>query len=131
MRGVLGGLALVALAGAAVASPLASLRSRSRVLVVSAPDSADAGLKAQRAALGAHRSGLAERDLVVLEAVGDSAEARTLRAELGLPAGQFRAVLVGKDGGPKLTADAPIPSQTLFATIDAMPMRRDEMKRRR
>jgi hypothetical protein len=131
MRAMLGGAALAALATAAAAgTSLEALRWRSRVLVVSAPTAGDAGLKAQRAALGPVRGGLAERDLVVLEAVGDTPDALALRTELGLPAGQFRAVLVGKDGGAKLTAREPIPPQKLFSTIDAMPMRRDEMQTR-
>ena len=66
---------------------------------------------------------------MVLEALGDGAEAAALRRRLDLPATRFRAVLVGKDGGAKLASDAPIPPQKLFATIDAMPMRRDEMRR--
>ena len=126
------GLGLVALtAGAASAGPLDAYRDRARVLVLSAPDAADAQLKAQRAALGPVRGGLAERDLVVLDAIGPGAEAHALRAALGLPAHDFRVVLVGKDGGAKLTAAAPIPPQTLFDTIDAMPMRRAEMRGRR
>jgi hypothetical protein len=124
------GLAILA-AGAASAGPLDAYRDRARVLVVSAPDAGDAHLKAQRAALGSARGGVAERDLVVLEAVGSGAEARALRARLGLPADSFRAVLVGKDGGAKLTAEEPIAPQRLFATIDAMPMRRVEMRERR
>jgi hypothetical protein len=124
------GLAVLA-AGAASAASLDSYRDRARVLVLSAPDASDAHLKAQRAALGSVRPRLAERDLVVLEAVGPGVEARALRARLGLPADSFRAVLIGKDGGAKLSAEAPIPPQTLFATIDAMPMRRVEMRERR
>jgi len=132
MRATLIGLGLAALtAGAATAGPLDAYRWRSRVLVLSAPDAADADLRAQRVALASLRSGAAERDLVVLEAIGDGAEARRLRAQLSLPAGEFRAVLVGKDGGAKLEAAAPIPPQTLFATIDAMPMRRSEIQERR
>ena len=131
MRATLIGLGLAALtAGAATAGPLDAYRWRSRVLVLSAPDSDDAALRAQRAALGPMRGGAAERDLVVLEAVGDGAAARALRAHLSLPAGEFRAVLVGKDGGAKLTEAAPIPPQKLFATIDAMPMRRGEIRGR-
>jgi Domain of unknown function (DUF4174) len=126
------GLGLAALAAApAIAGSLDSYRGRARVLVLSAPDAADAQLKAQRVALGSVRAGAAARDLVVLEAVGTGAEARALRARLALPADRFRAVLVGKDGGAKLTADAPVAPQTLFATIDAMPMRRAEMRERR
>ncbi|MHC2104698.1 DUF4174 domain-containing protein [Methylobacterium sp. CM6246] len=131
MRATLIGLGLAALtAGAATAGPLDAYRWRSRVLVLSAPDPDDAALRAQRAALGPMRGGAAERDLVVLEAVGDGAAARALRAHLSLPAGEFRAVLVGKDGGAKLTEAAPIPPQKLFATIDAMPMRRGEIRGR-
>lgn len=132
MRGTALGLGLAFLtAGQASAASLDAYRERARVLVLSAPDAGDAQLKAQRAALGPVRGGVAERDLVVLEAVGSGAEARALRARLGLPSDRFRAVLVGKDGGAKLTAEAPIPPQTLFSTIDAMPMRRAEMRTRR
>ena len=131
MRRTALGLGLAALTATASAAPLDAYRDRARVLVLSAPDAGDAQLKAQRAALGPVQNGVAERDLVVLEALGSGAEARALRAALGLPADSFRAVLVGKDGGAKLTAAAPIPPQRLFATIDAMPMRRSEMRERR
>ena len=120
----------ILMAGAASAGTLDGYRNRARVLVLSAPDVGDAHLRAQRAALGSARASVAERDLVVLEAVGSGAEARTLRARLGLPADSFRAVLIGKDGGAKLTAETPIAPQVLFATIDAMPMRRTEMRGR-
>ncbi len=42
---------------------------------------------------------------------------------------RFTAILVGKDGGDKLTLTEPITLQKLYGTIDAMPMRRNEMKR--
>ncbi|MGH1570047.1 DUF4174 domain-containing protein [Methylobacterium sp. P31] len=126
------GLGIVVLAVApANAGPLDAYRDRARVLVLSAPDAADAHLKAQRVALGSVRAGVAERDLVVLEAVGTGTEARALRTRLDLPADRFRAVLVGKDGGAKLAAEEPIAPQKLFATIDAMPMRRAEIRERR
>lgn len=115
---------------AASEDPLAGYRWKSRVLVLAAPEAGDAHLQAQREALASARRGTAERDLVVVEAVGPGAEAARLRHRLGLPGNAFRAVLVGKDGGAKLTSAEPIPPQRLFATIDAMPMRRDEMRRR-
>ena len=120
-------------AGGATAGgdPLAQHLWTSRVLVLSAPDEADPRLKGQREALASARAGTRERDLVVLEAVGTGAEATALRRRLDLPAREFRAILVGKDGGAKLTASEPIPPQRLFATIDAMPMRRDEVRRGR
>ncbi|MCJ2138049.1 DUF4174 domain-containing protein [Methylobacterium sp. J-026] len=130
LRTVLG-LGLAMLTAAAAAGPLDGYRDRARVLVLSAPDGADARLRAQRAALDSARDGLAERDLVVLEAVGAGAEAQALRARLDLSAEGFRAVLIGKDGGAKLSSATPIAPARLFATIDAMPMRRAEMRGRR
>lgn len=122
---------VLSLVGATVAAaaddPLAAYRWKARILVLSAPDATDPRVAAQRAAVAAARSGLDERDLVVLEALGSSGTA--LRSRLGLPADAFRAVLLGKDGEAKIVAADPIPVGTLFATIDAMPMRRDEMRR--
>jgi hypothetical protein len=37
-------------------------------------------------------------------------------------------LLIGKDGGVKLRENSPISNQTLFNTIDAMPMRQREMR---
>ncbi|AWN44282.1 hypothetical protein DK389_00510 [Methylobacterium durans] len=111
--------------------PLAGHLWKSRILVVSAPVPEDARLRAQREALASAQAGSGERDLVTLEAVGGGAEAEALRRRLNLPADAFRAVLVGKDGGAKLQSAEPIPPERLFATIDAMPMRRDEARERR
>lgn len=126
---VLAGLTVGGAAMAAESNPLAGYVWKSRVLVIAAPDAGDPRLAAQRQALASARAGAAERDLVTVEAVGRAAEAAAIRKGLGLPEGAFRAVLVGKDGGAKLTSAEPIPPQRLFSTIDAMPMRRDEMRR--
>jgi hypothetical protein len=37
---------------------------------------------------------------------------------------------VGKDGGVKLDAGTPMTTDTLFALIDAMPMRQEELSNR-
>lgn len=42
----------------------------------------------------------------------------------------FVAILVGKDGGEKYRSADPIAPQTLFDLIDAMPMRRREIRSR-
>ena len=124
-------MALATSGGGAVADdPLAAYRWTSRVLVVAAPSASDASYRAQRAALDSERSSRAERDLVTVEAVGRSAGADALRRRFGVPEGVFRAVLIGKDGGVKLSSDEPIPLRKLFSTIDAMPMRQNEMRRR-
>ncbi|WP_132249670.1 DUF4174 domain-containing protein [Methylobacterium segetis] len=133
LRMAMAALAMAGGAGGARADedPLAAHLWTRRVLVVSAPGPDDPGLRAQRQALASARAGAGERDLVTLEAVGNSVEAASLRRRLNLPADAFRAVLVGKDGGAKLQSAEPIPPERLFATIDAMPMRRDEARERR
>lgn len=129
-----GGLvAMTAGSGAAPAGerdPLSSYRWTSRVVVISAPRADDPRLRAQREVLAAVSADVVERDLVTVEAVGRDPPAEALRRRLRLPGDRFAAVLVGKDGGAKLSSDEPIPSRILFSTIDAMPMRRDEIEGR-
>ena len=56
---------------------------------------------------------------------GDPTE---LRARTGcVPASNFVA-LIGKDGGVKLRDEAMVSNEDLFALIDSMPMRRQEMR---
>lgn len=43
---------------------------------------------------------------------------------------EFTVILVGKDGGEKHRTHQLITSETLYAIIDVMPMRRAEMKRK-
>lgn len=110
-----------------------------RPLVVFADSEANAPLNQQRRMVTANRTGLSERNVVVIWVVGDkvSAElgphpretAATLRARFGGAKGGFRAVLVGKDGGAKLNSASPLGTGALYATIDAMPMRQNEMRR--
>jgi hypothetical protein len=129
--GVLALAGIIAMSSASAdADPLARYRWNARVLVVFAVGEGDPQLARQRDLLAGARHGVTERDLVVLEAIGSSSEAERLRRQLGVPGAQFRAVLVGKDGGAKLTETAAIAPDRLFATIDAMPMRRQEMRQR-
>lgn len=129
-----GGLLAMTLGGraapAAERDPLSTYRWTLRVLLISAPHPDDPRLRAQREVLAAVGADVVERDLVTVEAVGGDPRAEALRRRLRLPGDRFAVVLVGKDGGAKLSSDEPIPSRILFSTIDAMPMRRDEMKGR-
>ncbi len=128
-------IALVLLAAATLpavaAGPdaLTAYRWRSRVLVISAPQASDSYAVEQRGIVAAATSGMHERDLVVVEAMGLGREAVALRQSLALSSNVFQAVLVGKDGEAKLVASKPIPAATLREIIDAMPMRRQEMRR--
>ncbi len=42
---------------------------------------------------------------------------------------EFQYLLIGKDGGVKLRSDTIVSIDQLFSTIDAMPMRQQEMRR--
>jgi monofunctional biosynthetic peptidoglycan transglycosylase len=119
---------------------LDDLHGSSRVLVLSAPSRRDAALVSQLEAIDSAREDFDERDLVAVVLVdgpgaraGDrrlrADEVRALRASLDLAADRFSLRLVGKDGGVKRSADRAVPMDELFTLIDAMPMRRAEMRR--
>ena len=103
---------------------------RSRVLLVFAPHEGDGRLALQRQSLRAGQASMQERDVAVLEMLGSSADDLRMRHRYRSGAG-FLAVLIGKDGGPKLVSDEPLMVERLAAVIDAMPMRRSEAAARR
>ena len=82
------------------------------------------------AELARHREALTERDVRVRPALAADAQARTLRQQLAVPDGEFRVVLVGKDGMPKLRRRAPLAVDEVLRTIDGMPMGAAEARRR-
>jgi hypothetical protein len=53
-----------------------------------------------------------------------------LRGEFKVPVGDFAFILIGKDGTVKLRSNQTVLSGDLFALIDSMPMRREEMGRK-
>ena len=119
----------ILLAAALAASPtLAQMKWDRRVLIVAAPFPQDPALAEQRRILGSWTAKGDERDLTIVEVVGDQVRgagdtAPSLRRKFRLPAG-FTAILIGKDGGEKLRSAHPFPTAVLEQTIDAMPMRR-------
>ena len=117
-------------AAAATPSPLMRYIDHSRVIVVAAPGPSDEALRRQDTILRQAQPSLRQRDLVVVRALGSGGEADALRRAVRLEAGRFGVALVGKDGGVKLRSTRPITAEALFAIIDAMPMRRQEMRRK-
>jgi hypothetical protein len=118
----------------AAPDPLKPLQGKARILVVSAPTRADSALRAQDAIVSADRAGQIDRDMQVIRLVGSDGpsgmDARALRERLSLPPDRFEVVLVGKDGTIVLRRRQPVSLGDLFDRIDAMPMRRDEIRRR-
>lgn len=111
------------------AAQLDALRWKNRVLVVIAPDGDFAAAK-QRQIYRKSETGMIERAIVLVEALGDGAREREIRARLGADGDRFQVLLIGKDGNTALTSKVPVEAEELFAKIDAMPMRRREMQLR-
>ncbi|AMJ64456.1 DUF4174 domain-containing protein [Hymenobacter sp. PAMC 26628] len=107
-------------------------RDQRRFLLVGAPSAEHPDFKRQKALLAAAADQLQARDLRVLDVFYDqlSPTDHQLAQRLGLRPPAFGVVLVGKDGGAKRTSATPLAPDDLFGTVDKMPMRRQEMRRR-
>jgi len=112
------------------ASPIDKFHWKSRVLVVVAPAGA-AAAEAQRRIYESSAKGTSERSIVRTEAADDSERSRQIRSRLSADGRRFEVFLVGKDGHTAVSSDKPLPADDLFARVDAMPMRQDEMRRGR
>src|ERR1700761_4867710 len=123
-------LAAVAMTNAGKASPRDGFRWKTRVLVVSAP-AGDPAADEQRRIYQSAASGMSERQIVLAEALDDGDRSRQIRSEVSTHGRRFRVFLVGKDGHTALSPDKPLSADYLFARVDAMPMRQDEMRRGR
>lgn len=123
---------------AAAPAPALSLdqqRWRSRVVLVFAPSAEDARLRYQLSEFRRLTAGPDTRDLHLVVVAGMRVEgasdpAQALRDRFHIVLGGFRTFLIGKDGHAAVRSSGPIPAEELARTIDAMPMRQDEMKRR-
>ena len=117
---------------------LEALRDHKRVLLIFGASRDDARFKAQVATMQSHGTDADERDLITVEVPSrvertgavQLADADSVRRRFGVGRDAFVVVLVGKDGGEKLRSDQPIEFERLRATIDAMPMRQDEMRKK-
>ncbi|WP_460547816.1 DUF4174 domain-containing protein [Hymenobacter daeguensis] len=108
-------------------------RWKKRVLLVAAPDGDYIDVKTQKALLATKQTELAERDFLVLEVLYDHLSAtdqQFLTRKLGVQPPKFAAILIGKDGGVKEKSSVPILPDDLFRTVDKMPMRREEMRKK-
>lgn len=110
----------------------------SRVLLVFAPTSEHEVFQEQVAAWEAEQAGLEERDLLVFKVLTtsgtnpfgvrlDEEVVESLRDKYQITEDQFWLILIGKDGSTKLSRSESISNQELFAIIDGMPMRKQEM----
>ena len=90
----------------------------------------DTTLIQQKQLLESDKAGCLERDIRI-EIYITSQTDKTFLKKYNITQPQFTFLLIGKDGGIRLRSKKVIPKEQLFALIDVMPMRQDEMKRQR
>jgi hypothetical protein len=125
---ILVALGLVSTAAAATQT-VDQMRGNRRVLIVTAPAASDARLVEQRRILTDWKQGADERDVSVVEVIGEqvhgaSDNVSTLRRLRHLPLNRFAVILIGKDGHEAVRSTKPLTGKALSHRIDAMPMRR-------
>jgi len=92
--------------------------------------------------LADRQPGVADRDLVIFEILEsgssrintenmDPQTAQSLRKRFEVSPGQFTVILVGKDGGTKMNRNEETQLVDIFGLIDSMPMRQEEMRRKK
>lgn len=134
-------LTLLLLPSLAWAQPdLSAYRNKNRLLLVFAPSKSDSRWQRQDKLLARSRAAFAHRELLRWEIFPRSgqgprgpltaSEALALRKRYKVKPGQFRVLLVGKDGHIAFGGTSPIALDKITGRIDQMPMRRDEMRRR-
>jgi hypothetical protein len=112
-----------------------------RILLVFAPSTGSSHYRQQMQMWQSDQAGVDNRDLKLVEVLGtgesqvdgqsiSAASAKALRRQFGVSVEEFAVILVGKDGTEKQRSQAPIDLAMLYRTIDAMPMRQQEMRSR-
>jgi len=89
----------------------------------------DKSLKKQLEILNSDPKGLVERDLKISVKIWAKDKGIT-HQKIKITKNQFTFILLGKDGGEKYRSFNVVTKQKLYSIIDAMPMRRYEMKNR-
>ena len=125
----------------ALSMDLNQFQWKSRLLFIFAPQEGDEVFQALQSEMLTLPDEISERDLVVFKIFEtgpsfmetsriDPQTAAAIRTKFAAPLGQFTCILVGKDGGTKLKRYSPVKLEEIFNLIDAMPMRREEMRQK-
>ena len=118
---------------AAADKPLAAYKDKNRVLLVFAPTDQDPAYIEQGKLWQAEKAGFEERQLAVVPVLADAKKAAgdlpaVIAKKYGVDAKAFAVVLLGKDGHDAYRSAKTVKAVALYEVIDAMPMRRAEMK---
>ncbi|WNJ18764.1 DUF4174 domain-containing protein [Pontibacter sp. G13] len=119
--------------------PLSEFQWKNRILLVFSPSDRDARIQQQHDQIMEDWAPYADRDMRVFEIlphtvrelpeeVEELGAAESFRSRYAVAPDEFKVILVGKDGGEKLSSTRPVSNLTLFGLIDQMPMRKMEMR---
>ncbi|SDC10674.1 protein of unknown function [Mycolicibacterium neoaurum] len=132
------GFAVLLGSGTARAGELDGYLWNHRPLLVFAPSAEDPRLIETLARIESSRCEFTSRDMVLAQVLADGTSmldgrvldadsARQLADRYTVGGSTFAVVLIGKDGSQKFRVDAVPNLQTVYAVIDGMPMRGQEM----
>ena len=110
---------------------LNSFKWQKRVILVITSSSDEKEFIEQKNKIELKKAGIEERDLEILYVVInnlDDTDKTFLRKKFEIQEQKFCIILIGKDGGEKRRSHTPLLVDDLFQTIDAMPMRKQEMR---
>ena len=118
--------------------PLQKYRWENRILLIFADQAESDQATTQMRMFEKEKNGFVERDLLFFFLSADrkadnpfsSQEEKQIRKRFNPGDQPFIVILIGKDGGKKLSTEEVLTIEELFSTIDAMPMRRSEMRRK-
>jgi hypothetical protein len=132
---------LVLISTGDAALDLSQFKWKNRLLFVFAPHSRYPSLIDLKTDMSVQKEEILDRDLIVFQIYEtgssfqdineiDNETADKLRREFRVSPGLLTVILVGKDGGVKLRQNEQVNFKQIFLLIDAMPMRREEMRRK-
>jgi hypothetical protein len=107
---------------------LAAQQSNYRRILIFAPDSANVSFKNQNRIFQKEDAACVERDIIVEYYVLKSKGVHFFD-KYQVSKNDFTLLLIGKDGFVKLRSKEVVKPERIYALVDAMPMRKDEMRK--
>jgi hypothetical protein len=125
----------------ALSMDLTQFHWKNRLLFLFAPDGNNPLFRDLQSDILAQKAEVEDRDMLIFEVLerGPSRVnaapiarqmAESIRGRFAIPRNTFALILVGKDGGVKLKRNDQTSLAEVFALIDSMPMRKNEMRRK-
>ncbi len=113
-----------------------------RLLLFFAPTPEDETYQKQQGALEGHAKKMEDRDILTFTLFEDApsyagsvevakSEANLIRQDFQIKSGEFTLLLIGKDSQVKINSQNVVPANDIFALIDSMPMRQQEVVNRK